>query len=130
LSITITTTKQRMGAQMELRKATRYSVSAPAFYWWERADGTLQEAQGITLDICDRGVFILAKEVPPVGKCVELDVHLPAVTGTARAALLHGEGTVVRISGREAKESGFAAAVVFQTESSDAATVLGSRKVQ
>ncbi len=127
---TVTTTKQRMGATMELRKATRYLVSAPAFYWWERADGTLQEAQGITLDICDRGVFILAKEVPPVGKCVELDVHLPAVTGTARAAQLHGEGTVVRISGRGAKESGFAAAVVFRAESSDAATVLGSRRVQ
>jgi len=119
-----------MGAQMELRKATRYLVSAPAFYWWDRADGTLQEGQGITLDISDRSVFILAKELPPVGKCVELDVHLPAVTGTARAALLHGEGTIVRTSGRGAKELGFAAAVVFQTESSDAATVPASRRVQ
>ena len=115
---------------MELRKSTRYAVSAPAFYWWERADGTLQEGQGNTLNISDRGVFILAKELPPVGKCVELDVYLPAVTGTARAAQLHGEGTVVRTNGRGAKESGFAAAVVFQTESSDAATVLGSRRVQ
>jgi len=127
---TTATTTQRMGAQMELRKATRYLVSAPAFYWWERADGTLQEAQGITCDISYLGVFILAKELPPVGKCVELDVHLPAVTGTARAAQLHGEGTVVRTNERGAKESGFAAAVVFQTESSDAATVLGSRRVQ
>ena len=124
------TTTQRTGAQMELRKSTRYLVSAPAFYWWERADGTLQEAQGITLNICDRGVFILANELPPVGRRVELDVHLPAVTGTARAAQLHGEGTVVRTSARGATESGFAAAVVFQTESSDAATVLGSRRVQ
>ena len=115
---------------MELRKATRYPVNAPALYSWEGADGTLQESQGITLDICDRGVFILTKEVPPVGKCVELDVRLPAVAGTARAALLHGEGTVVRTSGRGAKESGFAAAVVFQTETSDAATVLGSRRIQ
>jgi len=130
LSITITPTNQRTGARMELRKATRYPVSAPVFYWWERSDGTLQEAQGITHDICDRGVFVLAKDVPPVGKCVELDVHLPAVAETARAALLHGEGTVVRTSGRGAKESGFAAAVVFQTESSDPATVLGSRRVQ
>jgi hypothetical protein len=115
---------------MELRKATRYLVSAPAFYWRERADGTLQEAQGITRNICDRGVFILAKALPPVGKCVELDVHLPAVTGTARAAQLHGEGTVVRTSGLGGNESGFAAAVVFRTESSEAATVLGSRRVQ
>jgi hypothetical protein len=115
---------------MELRKATRYPVSAPAFYWWERADGTLQEAQGITLDICDRGVFVLAKEVPPVGKCVELDVHLPAVTGTARAAKLHGEGTVVRPSGRGTEVSGFAAAVIFRTESSGTAPVLGPERIQ
>ena len=115
---------------MELRKARRYRLSEPAVYCWERADGTLQEAQGITHDISDRGVFILAKELPPVGKIVELDVHLSTVTGTARAAHLHGEGTVVRTSGRGAKESGFAAAVVFQTESSDAATVLASRRVQ
>jgi len=115
---------------MELRKSTRYPVSAPVFYWWERSDGTLQEAQGITRDICYLGVFILTNEMPPVGKCVELDVHLPAVDETARAAVLHGEGTVVRTSGRGAMESGFAAAVVFQTETSDPAAVLRSRRVQ
>ena len=115
---------------MELRKATRYPVSAPVFYSWEGSDGALQEAQGITHDICDRGVFILAKELPPVGKCVELDVHLPAVAETARAAVLHGEGTVVRTSGRGAKESGFAAAVVFQTESSETSAVLRTRRIQ
>lgn len=130
MPITITTAKQRTGAQMELRKSTRYLVSAPTFYWWERADGTLQGAQGITRDISDRGVFILANELPPVGKCVELDVYLPAVPGTARAAQLHGEGTVVRVNGGGATESGFAAEVVFRAESSDAGKVLGSRRVQ
>lgn len=115
---------------MELRKATRYRVSAPAFYWWQRADGTLQEAQGISRDISDRGVFILAKDLPPPGVHVELDVHLPAVTETSRSAQLHGEGTVVRTSGRSAEESGFAAAVVFHTESSDGAPVLGPGRIQ
>jgi len=119
-----------MGAPMELRKATRYRLNAPAFYWWESADGTLQEAQGITRDISDRGVFILAKQLPPPGVRVEVDVHLPAVSTAARSAQLHGEGIVLRTCEAEAKESGFAAAVVFHAECSDAATVLGSRKVQ
>jgi hypothetical protein len=119
-----------MGAPMELRKATRYRLNAPVFYWWESADGTLQEAQGITRDISDRGVFVVAKQLPPAGVRVEVDVHLPAVSRAARSAQLHGEGAVLRICEPEAKESGFAAAVVFHAESSDAATVLGSRKVQ
>ena len=115
---------------MELRKATRYRVSAPAFYWWQRADGTLQEAQGISRDISDRGVFILAKELPPPGVHVEIDIHLPAVTGTSRSAQLHGEGTVVRSGGRGAEESGFAAAVVFHTESSGGPPVVGPERIQ
>ena len=115
---------------MELRRATRYPVSAPVSYSWESSDGTLREAQGITHDICDRGVFILARDVPPLGKCVELDVHLPAVAETGRAVVLHGEGTVVRTIPRGAKQSGFAAAVVFRTESSEAGAVLGSRRIQ
>jgi len=90
----------------------------------------LQEAQGITRDISDRSVFILAKQLPPAGARVEVDVHLPAVSTAARSAQLLGEGTVLRTCEGEAKESGFAAAVLFHAESSDAATVLGSRRVQ
>jgi hypothetical protein len=119
-----------MGSPMELRKATRYRLSAPAFYWWESADGTLQEAQGMTRDISDRGVFIVARQLPPPGVRVEIDVHLPSVSSAARSAQLHGEGTVLRSSEAEAGQSGFGAAVVFHAESSDAAAVLGSRKVQ
>jgi len=115
---------------MELRKAARYRVSAPAFYCWRRADGTLQEAQGISRDISDRGVFVLAKDLPPLGMHVELQVRLPAVPGTSRSAQLHGEGTVVRTSGRGARESGFAAAAVFHTGSSDATPVFGPERIQ
>src|ERR1035437_6663374 len=104
------------GMHMELRKARRYCLSAPAVYYWRGADGTLQEAQGTTRDISDRGAFILAKELPPVGKHVELQVHLSAVSGSDRTVQLLGEGTVVRTSGQEAEVSGFAAAVLFHTE--------------
>jgi len=115
---------------MELRKATRYRLSAPALYWWQRADGTLQEAQGVSRDISDHGVFVLAKDLPPPGVHVELEVHLPAVTGTSRSAQLYGEGTVVRTSGRGARESGFAAATVFHTKGSDGTRVFGLGRIQ
>lgn len=59
-----------------------------------------------------------------MGVHVELDVHLPAIIGTARAAQLHGEGTVLRTSALGAVESGFAATVVFHTESSDTAAIV------
>lgn len=110
---------------MELRKARRYCLSAPAFYCWERADGTLQEEQGITRDISHRGVFILAKELPPAGANLELNVYLPSIRGTPRSVQLNGEGTVVRVGTSEVGQSGFAAEVIFHTESSDSPTVLG-----
>jgi Tfp pilus assembly protein PilZ len=88
-------------------------------------DGTLQEAQGITRDISDRGIFIVAKELPPIGKHVELDVHLPQVTGK-----LHGEGIVVWTSRRDAEVKGFGASVIFRTESSDIPTALGPERIQ
>lgn len=115
---------------MELRKATRYRLNAPAFYWWESADGTLQEAHGVTRDISDRGVFIVTRHLPPAGVRVEIDVHLPSVSRAARSAQLHGEGAVLRSSEAEAGESGFAAAAVFHAESSDAAAEFGPGKVQ
>jgi len=115
---------------MDLRKATRYPLNAPVFYWWESADGTLQEAQGVTRDISDRGVFIVTRHLPPAGVRIEMDVHLPSVSSAARSAQLRGEGTVLRSSEAEGGEPGFAAAMVFHAESSDAAAVLGSRKVQ
>jgi hypothetical protein len=115
---------------MERRKATRYRVRAPSFYCWQRADGTLQEAQGTSRDISDRGVFILAQELPPAGAHLQLEVHLPAVAGASTSAHLHGEGTVVRTGEPRGEHAGFAAAVLFHTEISADDTVLGPEKIQ
>ena len=103
---------------MDLRKAKRYPLSAPASFWWERADGILQEGRGTTLDISSLGVFILATLSPPAGVHLEVEVSLRAASGAPKSVQLHGEGKVVR-TGRKGSEPGFAAAVVFQTESSD-----------
>ena len=102
---------------MDLRKAKRYPLSAPVSFWWERADGILQEGRGTTLDISSLGVFILATPSPPAGVHVEVEVSLRAASGAPKSVQLHGEGKVVR-AGRKGQEPGFAAEVVFQAQSS------------
>jgi len=102
---------------MDLRRAKRYPQSAPVSFWWERADGILQECQGTTLDISSQGVFVVATPSPPAGVPVEVEVYLPSASGAPKSVLLHGEGRVVRV-GRKGRESGFAAEVLFQTEGS------------
>jgi len=115
---------------MELRKSRRYHLTAPAFCWFKRSDGTLQEAQGTTRDISDRGVFVVAELLPFPGAHVELDVYLPSAGLTPRSVQLHGEGIVLRVGEVGTSQSGFAAEVLFQTESYDAATVLGPKGIQ
>ena len=41
---------------------------------------------------------------------------------------LHGEGKVLRVEGREGAPTGFAAEVLFQTESSGGPTILSGAK--
>jgi hypothetical protein len=131
MSLPITSpTGQGMGAPVELRRATRYRLKASAVYWWNSADGTLQQAQGTTRDISDRGAFVVSRRLPPLGGHVGVDVFLPAVSDATRSVQLHGEGTVLRISGPGAKEPGFALTVVFHTESSDSTTFLTLRRIQ
>ncbi len=105
-----------VGAQMDMRKAKRYPLSAPVSFWWERADRTLQEGEGTTLDISILGVFVVTTLVPPAGVHLEVEVYLPSSSGAPKTVQLHGEGKVMR-AGRKASESGFAAQVLFQTES-------------
>jgi hypothetical protein len=124
------TTPKRLGAVMELRKAKRYQLEAPAHFVWEGLNGMLQEAEGATRDISLRGIFIFADLTPQPESYVEVDVYLPSVTGSPRAVLLHGEGKVLRLEERSGAVQGFAAEVVFQTGTSDGETVLNSWRVQ
>jgi len=59
-----------------------------------------------------------------------VDVYLPPVGLTARSVQLHGEGTVLRVSPAGTDQPGFAAEVLFHTESSDAAVILGPNRIQ
>ena len=115
---------------MDLRRTNRYRVSAPAFFCWEHPDGSLQQSKGTTRDISAIGVFVAAECAPSPGLHIELDVYLPAVSGRPRSVQLHGEGKVLRVEGRKGAPTGFAAEVLFQTESSGGSTIRTDAKTQ
>ena len=106
---------------IELRKASRYRMSASAIFAWAPHDGQPQSAQGITRDINASGVYIQADAVPPVGALIQLDISLPSLAGSGSGMHLYGEGIVLRGEPNGAKnagaaESGFAASVQFYPE--------------
>lgn len=115
---------------MERRKSNRYFLSTPAFCWWEHADGETHLAQGTARDLSHRGAFIVSESLPSPGAYVEVDVYLPSVDLTPCSVRLHGEGRVLRVSQAGTGPSGFAAELMFHTESSNAALILGAKMIQ
>jgi hypothetical protein len=106
------------GAEVELRRARRYPLSAAVTFCWDPGDGILQEGHGITLDISSSGVFVITDLVPRAGGRLELEIFLSPAGRQSKFVRLHGEGKVVRTNMTGAK-SGFAAEVLFQPEGSD-----------
>lgn len=94
-------------------------MSAPAFYSWQGAGGAPLEGQGKTRDISFLGAFVLSESLPPPGAHLEINVYFPPATGAPKSVQLHGEGQVLRLSGKGTAESGFAAAIVFHIEGLD-----------
>ena len=103
---------------MDLRKANRYSMSAPVSFCWDSGDGILQEGQGTALDVSSRGVFVITEATPRVGGQLELEIYLRGPGRESKLVRFHGEGKVVRTI-KNGRESGFAAEVLFQTEGLD-----------
>ena len=93
-------------------------------------NGETKVALCTTRDISHCGAFIVSELLPSPGAHIEVDVYLPPVGPTARSVQLHGEGTVLRVSPAGTDQPGFAAEVLFHTESSDAAVILGPNRIQ
>ena len=116
---------------MERRKSRRYCLRARAFCWWKHADGEAKVTPCSTRDISYRGAFIVSEFLlPSPGAHIEVDVYLPPVGPAARSVQLHGEGTVLRVSPAGTDQPGFAAEVLFHTESSDVTLILGPNSIQ
>jgi hypothetical protein len=112
---------------IELRKANRYRLTAPAHFLWAPQEGKPQSGQGVTRDMNAFGVYVLTDSLPPVGALVQLDILLPKLVDPGFGMSLAGEGVVLRVDpkgseGAGSKDAGFAASVQFYPE--DAASVL------
>lgn len=103
------------------RHGTRYEVAAPVTFWWLCADGSIHSGEGVTRDVSNRGVSVIAKECPPVKALIQMTIALPGSWENGRGITLHGEGTVVRVGNSEGAtgprpSSEFAALVQFYSE--------------
>lgn len=115
-----------MHCAVELRRAKRYRLSAPALFVWAGQDGKPQNGQGVTRDINTSGVYVLTDALPPVGARIQIEIVLPKLAGTSPGMRLTGEGVVLRREGESAKiagatERGFATSAQFYPETTDAA---------
>jgi hypothetical protein len=111
-----------MHCVLELRRARRYRLSAPALFLWAPHEGEPQGGQGVTRDINASGVYVLTDQLPPVGALIQVEVLLPKMEDSSVGMSLAGEGVVLRVEpsgsqGAGTSERGFAASVHFYPES-------------
>jgi hypothetical protein len=112
---------------IDLRRATRYRLSAPVLFMWASQDGRPKSGQGVTRDINTIGVFIGTDALPPVGARVQIEIVLPKLADSSPGMHLLGEGKVLRCAYGDATQRGFAASAQFYPETVD--TVLSQLKV-
>jgi hypothetical protein len=109
---------------VELRRANRYRLIAPVFFYWAPQNGPAQSGQGTTRDLNSHGVYVQADEAPPVGALVQMDILLPKLAFSGSGMHLTGEGVVLRVEKQRsnsgaATEGGFAASVQFYPEAAE-----------
>ena len=98
----------------------RFPVKARVIFKWIDETGETREGEGRTLNISERGAFVIAPRYPPRGTPVELKVFLPRIPITPFVGTVLIKATVVR---NEEKMSGDEAARGFAIEGQ--ATQLG-----
>ena len=105
---------------IELRRAKRYWLSAPALFVWAPKNGEPQIGQGVTRDINTSGVYVVTDAIPPVGARVQMEIVLPKLMDASPGMHLEGDGIVLRCENGGATKCGFAASAQFYPEATDA----------
>ena len=105
---------------IELRKAIRYRLSAPALFMWATQDGKPHSGQGVTRDINTSGVYVETDAIPPVGARVQVEIVLPKLADDSPGMHLQGEGIVLRCEFRDSGRCGFAASAQFYPDATEA----------
>lgn len=119
-----------MHMTIELRKAKRYRLSAPALFMWAPQDGKSRSGHGVTRDINTLGIFVVTDSLPPVGARVQIEVVLPKLADSSPGMHLQGEGVVLRCEQGDSTKRGFAASAQFYPEATDAVLSQNRASVQ
>jgi len=80
---------------LERRRAARYELTIPVAFLWADHDGSALHAEGVTRDISDIGVYVLADKCPPLNS--EVRVEVMAVEPGIASAFLKGNMKVLRV---------------------------------
>lgn len=112
---------------IELRKAKRYRLNAPALFMWAPQDGKPQSGHGTIRDINTSGIYVFTAAMPPVGALIQMEIVLPKLLDTSPGMHLQAEGIVLRCDLGDPSKRGFAASAQFYPDATDA--VLSQLKV-
>jgi hypothetical protein len=100
-----------MGNYAEGRRGMRFPVEARVIFKWADETGNTREGEGRTLNISERGAFVIAPKFPRVGTMVEVKMFLPRLPITTHVGTVVMNATIIRneeqMSGRPG-ERGFA----------------------
>jgi hypothetical protein len=82
----------------------------PASFSWKDEEGIVHQGKGQTRNISEKGAFVEAAIVPPIGSSVELHFSLPALSDSGRQMHVLHTGETIRLGGTEQAEhsGGFA----------------------
>jgi hypothetical protein len=95
-----------MRTAIERRRAIRYPLQLPASFSWEDEQGIARQGEGHTRNISEKGAFVEAAIVPPIGSSVELHFSLPALSDSGRQMRVLHTGETIRLEGTEQGERG------------------------
>ena len=98
------------------RPGERYRIAAPVRFKWCTSSGDWRMGKGITRDVSDSGLFVLAYPVPVPGASIKVIVEIPHMGVLDSPIVLYGEGIVTRLEPEDAQPIGFEACVVLDDE--------------
>ena len=82
----------------ERRRATRFSIRAPAIFVWADAQGKQNQGGGFTRDVAINSAFVWCHMLcPPEQTKISVEVLLPKLAADAEPIRFYGEGTVTRV---------------------------------
>jgi PilZ domain len=78
------------------RSDMRYPVKARVDFWWQGEDRAFN-GNGTSRDVSEKGAFVVAPTIPPLGTDVGLTFFLPKLSKAIAAVRIEVEAKVIRV---------------------------------